>query len=120
MKYVIDIDENVFTRLFDNGTEDYEISNDDLSTITKAIRNGKPLPKGHGRLIDADALKKKAVMCPTVGNTETLLLDIGDVENAPTIIKADKVCTYKETGCGSCRWQIECPYDEADEEGTEE
>jgi hypothetical protein len=37
------------------------------------------------RLIDADALKKKAVMCPTVGNSETLLLDISDVENAPTI-----------------------------------
>lgn len=23
-----------------------------------------------------------------------------------------KVCTYKETGCGSCRFQIVCPTDE--------
>lgn len=30
MKIVIDIDENVFTRLFDNGIEDYAIVNDDL------------------------------------------------------------------------------------------
>lgn len=46
MKYVIDIDGNVLTRLFDNGTEDYEISNDDLSAIAKAIRNGTPFPLG--------------------------------------------------------------------------
>ena len=45
MKIVIDIDENVFTRLFDNGTEDYEIVNDDLFTIAKSIRNGTPLPE---------------------------------------------------------------------------
>lgn len=56
----------------------------------KVIANGIPLPKGHGRLIDADALKKESVMCPTVGNAETLLLDISDVENAPTIIEADE------------------------------
>jgi hypothetical protein len=54
MQIVIDVDENVFTRLFDNGTEDYEIMDDDLFAIAKSIRNGIPLPKGHGRLIDAD------------------------------------------------------------------
>lgn len=54
MKIVINIDENVFTRLFDNGVEDYEIANDDLSAIAKAIRGGTPLPTGYGNLIDAD------------------------------------------------------------------
>ena len=53
MQVVIDIDEDVFTRLFDSGTEDYGIVNDDLFAIAKAIRKGTPLPKGHGRLIDA-------------------------------------------------------------------
>lgn len=48
---MIKIDEDVFTRLFDNGAEDYAIVNDDLFAITKAIRKGTPLPKGHGRLI---------------------------------------------------------------------
>ena len=54
MQIVIDIDENVFTRLFDNGIEDYEIVNDDLFKIAKAIRKGTPLPKGYRRLIDKD------------------------------------------------------------------
>lgn len=45
MKIEIDIDKNVFTMLFDNGTEDYAIMNDDLFAIAKAIRNGTPQPK---------------------------------------------------------------------------
>lgn len=40
---VIKIDENVFTRLFDNGIEDYVIANDDLFVIAKSIRKGIPL-----------------------------------------------------------------------------
>ena len=59
MQIVIEIDENVFTRLFDNGTEDYAIANDDLFAIAKAIRKGKPLPKEHGRLKDVDAFITK-------------------------------------------------------------
>ena len=53
MQIVIDIDENVFTRLFDNGTEDYEIVNDDLFAIAKAIRKGTPIPKGQKPCEDA-------------------------------------------------------------------
>lgn len=58
MQIVIDIDENVFTRLFDNGTKDYAIVNNDLFAIAKSIRNGTPLPKGHGRLKDEDEIVK--------------------------------------------------------------
>ncbi len=58
MQIVIDIDENVFTRLFDNGIEDYEIVNDDLFAIAKSIRKGIPLPEHHGRLADLDAALK--------------------------------------------------------------
>jgi len=43
MRVVIDIDENVFARLFDNGTEDYEITKDDLSQIAQSIRKSTPL-----------------------------------------------------------------------------
>lgn len=32
-----------------------------LFEVIDAVKNGTPLPKGHGRLIDADALEKK--MC---------------------------------------------------------
>lgn len=54
---MISIDEDVFTRLFDNGTEDYAIVNDDLFAVARSIRKGTPLPEHHGRLIDADALQ---------------------------------------------------------------
>ena len=38
MKLIIDIDENIYTRLFDNGTEDIDI--EDRVEIGKAIRKG--------------------------------------------------------------------------------
>ena len=40
MKVLIDIDENLYTRLFDNGIE---ISNDDVSVMATAIRKGTVL-----------------------------------------------------------------------------
>jgi len=79
MKIVIDIDENIFVRLFDNGVEDYAIVNDDLFAIAKAIRNGTPLPKNHGRLIDADELMKWS-------RYESRVI----VSNMPTIIEAER------------------------------
>lgn len=56
-KIVIDIDENVFTRLFDNGTDFYDT--DDILAMTKAIRKGITLPKGH-KFIDADEILNHA------------------------------------------------------------
>lgn len=98
MQIVIDIDENVFTRLFDNGTEDYEIANDDLCVIAKAIRKGIPLPKGHGRLIDADAMFKD--ICNSIESMTNIGIAVDGqylweklndaLFNASTIIKADK------------------------------
>ena len=56
MQIVIDIPEDVYTRLFDNGIQDNEIATDDICEMARSLRQGTPLPKGHGRLIDADAL----------------------------------------------------------------
>ena len=39
MKLIIDIDDNVFTRLFDNGVD---TSSDDRKVIDRAVRNGEP------------------------------------------------------------------------------
>lgn len=72
MQVVIDIDDNTYTNLCDNGWEVVS----QVGEILLAVKNGKPLPKGHGRLIDAD--------------------DVTDFEghyittDAPTIIEADK------------------------------
>lgn len=48
----------------------------------KIIRNGKILPKGHGRLIDADALPLHAIDDANYGSNY--------IQIAPTIIEADK------------------------------
>lgn len=54
-------------------------------SILDAIKNGTPLPKGHGRLIDADALLQEhrdldAYPFPSI-----------TIQNAPTIIEGSGV-----------------------------
>ena len=51
---------------------------------TDIIANGTPLPKGHGRLIDADELLKEHPKMDTYAFPSTA------IESAPTIIEADK------------------------------
>ena len=53
-----------------------------LDIMGDAIANGIPLPKGHGRLIDADALNRKDVNCANV--------PMNFIDTASTIIEADK------------------------------
>lgn len=65
MQIVIDIPEDVYTRLFDNGIQDNEITVDDVCEMAMAIRKGTPLPKGHGNLIqreDAETIFRNAKM----------------------------------------------------------
>ena len=61
--------------------------------VIKAIKNGTLIPKGHGDLIDKQELLKSA-LCKTFG------LRSVDIDNAPTIIEADryrKECEKKWT-----------------------
>ena len=81
MQIVIDIPEEMWDWLH-NGFLD----EDDGKHAINAILNGTPLPKGHGRLIDGDALNRKDVNC---ANTPMNFID-----TAPTIIEADK--EYKQ------------------------
>ena len=91
MKIVIDIPE-----------EEYEeiVSSEycGLHTLTRAIARGTPLPKGHGRLIDADMLKHKISEWLKPAKPDEAIMvaldDIGvstmlEIEDAPTIIEAD-------------------------------
>ena len=48
MQIAIDIPEDVYTRLFDNGIQDNEIATDDICEMARSIRLGIPLTKGHG------------------------------------------------------------------------
>ncbi len=43
MKMLIDIPEDVYTRLFDNGIQDNEIAVDDVCEMARALRLGTPL-----------------------------------------------------------------------------
>ena len=90
MQIVIDIDINLYARFFNNGEDNY----DDVADMAKAIRKGKLLPKGHGRLIDADALEgHRQIQIISNGNgkyVEVMTYYQNDIDIAPTIIEADK------------------------------
>ena len=89
MKIVIDIDDNLYTRLFDTGIDNYDdavdiaIRKGDIVDMAKAIRKGTPLPKGHGRLIDADTYRKEMLDSREFDFFKRL-------DMQPTIIEADK------------------------------
>jgi len=57
------------------------------------IATGTPLPKGHGRLIDADEYKEHLYACETNGRPLHMMElneRLATVDEAPTIIEADK------------------------------
>ena len=115
MQIVIDIDDKVYglLRYFEKalGLNNKKDDSDDVKTaLMRAVINGTPLPKGHGRLIDADAFitvmedaskrqKYKELLiddCLTVDDVFKAviesLLNRGLAEgDAPTIIEANKI-----------------------------
>ena len=58
-------------------------------TIYEAIYNGTPLPKGHGRLIDADALYEMSRLCHTEEDG-TACVEWREINDAPTIIEGSE------------------------------
>lgn len=87
MQVVIDIDEDVYTRLFDNGG----VKAMDMHRACVAIRKGTVLPKEHGNLIDADALKEEYPHDEDWDypvNTNSYV--VKSIDEAPTIIEASK------------------------------
>lgn len=80
MKLIIDIHKKDYQSILNSGQVPYG--------VVCAIMNGTPLPKGHGRLIDADKLNiydvSPADGFVVMGVTEE------DIDLAPTIIEADK------------------------------
>lgn len=62
--------------------------------IVDALKNGTPLPKGHGRLIDADKLNRKKKYCfqtkTGAFSKSEWFIKADDLFSAPTIIEADE------------------------------
>lgn len=57
------------------------------ATIARVFKNGTPLPKGHGRLVDASNLM---TVTDYDGENEKTYITYDEIENAPTIIEADE------------------------------
>ena len=92
IELVIKIPEDIMEYIKNNGCLSVIYNNE----VAKAITNGTPLPKGHGRLIDADKATREE-------NSKLVNFDISNTRDksyckyakiilngAPTIIEADK------------------------------
>lgn len=64
-------------------------------SVHDAIMKGTPLPKGHGRLIDADELYETSRLCHTEEDG-TACVEWREINDAPTIIEADKMAESEE------------------------
>jgi len=85
MKIVIDIPEEWFCRL--QNEWGWALA----ENVREAIKNGTPLPKGHGPLIDADALKNVIGKFGLYWEYGQGVSDCWDaLLAAPIIIEADK------------------------------
>ena len=95
MKLIIEIDDEIYNKIVNiNEYSFVTLTMEQLKRLDDAIRNGIPLPKGHGRLIDADALEFEKCTLETESDVSFYMIDKEDVENAPTIIEAEKEGRY--------------------------
>lgn len=78
MQIIIDIDENIYAKLFDNGLK---LSLHDEYMMKCAIKYGTPLPKGHGKIIDVNV---------AIDNIDNYALEFFSFDSVPAIIEADK------------------------------
>lgn len=85
MKIVIEIDDARFKDI--RRIACVQLENCHFKTVEQIIANGTPLPKGHGRLIDADELKEHKYRD---NHRYENAVAVAYIDNAPTIIEADK------------------------------
>lgn len=98
IQLLIEIDEELYKK-----TKDGYLSCIDALGICEYVSNGKPLPKGHGRLIDADAVLKEIIYAQkSLESNNDSMWEINKpyfkglawahriVLDVPTVIEADK------------------------------
>lgn len=91
MEVVIDIDDNIYTRLFDNGLPiDLTTAINDATDIATAIRNGTPLPENHGDLIERNELLDYSYEIDSMYCMYDEVVNVDDIKNAPAIIKGSE------------------------------
>lgn len=82
MKIVIDIHERDYQAIVQSGHVPYG--------LLDAIMRGKILPKGHGRLIDADEFEVVGLQDKSIDFIEGARWMLEKIDNAPTIIEAEE------------------------------
>ena len=84
MKLVIDIQDSLY--------ENIMICWENIHPkVWEILKNGTPLPKGHGRLIDEKALSSEIFLKADMLNSHTCYNSIiGLLCDAPTIVEADR------------------------------
>lgn len=85
MQIVIDIPDEAYNLI--SGKID-AVNIDLYSTLISSVKNGTPLPKGHGRLGDLDALQKEVSSWGMNDYEPSDFID--EIDRADTIIEADK------------------------------
>ena len=85
MQIVIDVPNWLYNAMLEHKEPIYSQS------LAEAVRDGTPLPKGHGDLKDADKLKHAFIKWSMVVQGSFTDYDIASIVcNSPTIIEADK------------------------------
>lgn len=87
MQIVIDIPKDEYKEIY-NGQ--FDTGGYFKANLRDAFRHGTPLPKGHGRLIDADVLFDEYEKTGWFDNADRDGIAEKILLNAPTIIEADK------------------------------
>lgn len=81
MKLIVDIPDDCLERKSQMGL--WRLEKKDLDTISEAIKNGAPLPKGHGNLIERGKVFE-ALHAPTINKALAIICEM------PVVIAADK------------------------------
>ena len=79
--------------VIDLSDEEYEKNKKnrcDYHTLCMAIKNGIPLPKNHGDLIDRRDLKKEVYTTTEWNGDIHRIIYEASIDDAPTIIEADR------------------------------
>lgn len=103
MQILIDIDEKAYDKLHNNRLiiKDVHQARMFMSTLWEAVKNGKPLPKGHGDLIDVKDLEfkwadveyrddERLEKGKKYAQIHDLVMSLGKLKKIEPVIEADK------------------------------
>ena len=86
MQLVIDIPENTYIQIQALARNNY-FEHDICGNSMRRIANGTPLPRGHGRLIDVDAINLKDIS--PVNGFSVYGATAEDIDLTPTVLEAE-------------------------------